>query len=178
MKYSERKIKMVESLENEVWKVIDDYPMYQVSNMGRVKRLQGRGCKTERLLRPCPNKLGYLVVGLCRKSYALHVLVAKAFCMSSWQPGYEVAHLNAIKGDCKADNLVWQSHQVNSDNRNKENLGRHKMPVRCIDTGIVYKSITEAALLNNVSESTLSGHLRGKTKTCAKLRWELMEAQK
>lgn len=44
--------------------------------------------------------------------------------------------------------------------------------VRCIETGQVFNSITEAANFINRRLQTLCGHLNGKSKTCAGYHWE------
>ena len=48
----------------EVWKDVKDYEgLYQVSNLGNVKRLKGKGCVTERLIARSINKFGYIYRG-------------------------------------------------------------------------------------------------------------------
>lgn len=44
-------------------------------------------------------------------------------------------------------------------------------PVLCIDTGIIYASMTDAANDIGVSMATLSSCLRGKTNTCKGMSW-------
>lgn len=63
----------------EIWKNIKGYEdIYQVSNLGRVKRVE-----TDRVLQPYRNKGGYLLVYLYkngkRKNHRIHRLVAQAF---------------------------------------------------------------------------------------------------
>lgn len=38
----------------------------------------------------------------------------------------------------------------------------NSQPVRCMETGVIYKSLTEAAEDTGISKSTISMHLRGK----------------
>jgi hypothetical protein len=42
----------------ELWKNIDDFPNYQISNYGRVKNIDGR------ILKPSKDKNGYLMVNM------------------------------------------------------------------------------------------------------------------
>ena len=59
----------------ETWKVINDFPNYEISNFGNIRN------KTK-LLKIVPNKQGYNIVVLCngiRKTINVHRLVAAAF---------------------------------------------------------------------------------------------------
>lgn len=67
-------------MENEIWKTIEGFEDYQVSNFGRVKSLK-RG--KESIIKPSINNHGYYHIGLCgigkRKTIDVHKLVAIAF---------------------------------------------------------------------------------------------------
>ena len=55
-------------MEKEIWKTIDGYPNYMVSNLGRVKSLNYNGTGREKILKPTKNKYnGYLQVCLYKK---------------------------------------------------------------------------------------------------------------
>jgi hypothetical protein len=72
----------------EIWKPIQNYEEYMVSNKGRVKRLAyynniGNGAKQfrkERIIKPHVRSAGYYHVMLCKngkaKSFTVHRLVA------------------------------------------------------------------------------------------------------
>lgn len=47
--------------------------------------------------------------------------------------------------------------------------------VLCVETGIIYESITEAAKLMHVSDNTLGNVVRGKKETCRGYHWRLAE---
>lgn len=109
--------------ENEIWKDIKGYEgLYQVSNLGRVKRLQkwNSGKKRyepdERLLTPTGNGNGYLIVGLPkdhrRKNHYVHRLVAEAFCPNPDNKNV-VNHLDYNKSNNNASNLEWVTFQEN-----------------------------------------------------------------
>lgn len=91
----------------EVWKTIEGFEDYQVSNMGRIKRCVGHYCKEERFLNPHINKLGYPVVNLSNNGIQepkyVHRLVAKAF---TGKEGY-VYHINGNRSDARLDNLTF-----------------------------------------------------------------------
>jgi len=119
------------NLPGEIWKECIDYPLYSVSNKGRVKRNQyerfvilggflgGTGTiiyYPEKLLTPTLSKNGYLKVTLQRdrkmKTESVHRLVAKAFIPNPH--GYkEVNHKDENKLNNCADNLEWVSSEYN-----------------------------------------------------------------
>lgn len=63
----------------ELWKVIDDFPSYEVSNLGRVRNL-----KTKRVRKAVKHHSGYLQLNLVqedksKKVVYIHRLVAFSF---------------------------------------------------------------------------------------------------
>ena len=61
--------------KEEIWKTINDFPNYQVSNTGKIKRIEhkiwnGRGYYTvsEQILKPSKNRYGYLQLSLCNEN--------------------------------------------------------------------------------------------------------------
>ena len=100
----------------EQWKVIEDFEDYEVSDLGRVRRVV-----PDSLKRPCkvlkPNQInkGYLQVGLYKKGKVyprlVHVLVAKAFIPNP-KGLPQVNHLGD-NGDCRAEKLEWRTEQGN-----------------------------------------------------------------
>lgn len=107
----------------EEWKVIEDFPRYQVSNMGRVKSFIG----SEKILQPFSRSNGYLSVRLSQevkekgkyitKDFIVHRLVAKYFC-DNYSADKEVHHKNRIRTDNRANNLECMTK--------KDHLALHK----------------------------------------------------
>ncbi len=96
-------------MPKEVWKVIDEFPNYEVSNFGNVRnRLTGR------ILKPYDDRRGYLRVDLGHKNRRkLHRLVADAFC--EHPAGKDVVnHINRDRHDCRAANLEWVTYSENT----------------------------------------------------------------
>ena len=107
----------------EIWKDIEDYEGYQVSNFGRVRSLDRydsrgwwiKGC----ILKLIMDKKGYLNVGLSknnqRKTFKVHRLVALHF-IPNIENKPEIDHINTIK----TDNTVWlnEDGSVNYDKTN------------------------------------------------------------
>jgi hypothetical protein len=112
-------------MEEEIWKTIEGFPDYQVSNLGRVKSLNRR--KKERFLsyRPCQD---YVRVCLNHqgKQYHrfVHRLVASAFIPNP-ENKPEVDHLDRDRRNNIVSNLRWATHQENSLNRRDYTLNKH-----------------------------------------------------
>jgi hypothetical protein len=61
----------------------------------------------------------------------------------------------------------------------KDGNGRWEIrPVRCIETGDVFKSITEATALMGVAKGAIAAVLRGRQETAGDLHWEEYDANK
>ena len=117
----------------EIWKDIEGYEGYQVSNLGRVKSLDRIDSNNHPLkgviLKPYISNSGYLLVGLYKQQKRdrklLHRLVAEAFIPNPDNKP-EIDHINTDK----TDNTVWlnEDGSVNYDKTNlrwvtkKENM--------------------------------------------------------
>ena len=108
-----------EDIEGEVWADIEDYPGYQVSNMGRVRHYAKR-YKAYHLIKPSPNvKTGRYYVSISnkfgRKNWSLPRLVAIYHV-----PGFSEFTNNTVNhedGDVtnnKAINLTWMTQEENN----------------------------------------------------------------
>ena len=98
----------------EVWKTIDGFPDYEVSNYGRVK---SNKYGKSRILKFGHNRAGYVACMLDdRKFYRVHRLVAKAF-IPPIDGKNEVDHINRIKDDNRVVNLRWVTRSQNCINK-------------------------------------------------------------
>lgn len=120
-------------MSQENWKDIKGYEgFYQVSSLGRVKRLKstvlGRGgclrVQPEKILSSRPTQKGYLLLQLSMnsvvKAYTVHRLVAEAFI--SGDAELSVNHINGIKTDNNVENLEWVTSKENSNHAVKKGL--------------------------------------------------------
>lgn len=126
------------SLE-EVWKDIPGYEgWYQVSNLGRVKRIKKVHCnhgnrniiEREHILTPTKDRKGYLIVilsndGNNKKHCKVHRLVAEAF-IPNIEKKPQVDHINRIKNDNRVCNLRWVTNSENQYNSTNTRLLNYK----------------------------------------------------
>lgn len=108
---------------DEDWKDITGYEgLYQVSNFGRVKRLN-----TNRILKSAKSKGGYPYIVLSKNGITsnktIHRLVAKAFIPNP-ENKPEVNHIDENKTNNKVSNLNWMTR--------KENVNHGTRTERCL----------------------------------------------
>lgn len=104
-------------MAEETWKPIPGYEdYYEVSTLGRVKRIKGKkGTHIGRILEGTLRN-GYLTVELASddaaKVYRINRLVAQTFIPNP-ENKLEVNHINGIKTDNRVENLEWATHNEN-----------------------------------------------------------------
>lgn len=140
----------------EEWKDVVGYEgLYQVSNLGRVKRLpkqlryevkdsregfRNQGVYDvvtnlkEKILKNTYVDKGYLAVGLRKdmvtKNIRVHRLVAIAFIPNP-ENKPEVNHMDGVKGNNRLDNLEWVTGKENNDHALSTGLGKDNTPKLC-----------------------------------------------
>lgn len=111
-------------MSTERWVPIASYLNYKVSDLGRVKRVVSKNCRVERILKQSP-RTGYPSVDLCkngrRRSHSVHKLVAVAFIPNPTALP-EVNHKNAVRTDCRVDNLEWTDRVGNAQHAHDNGL--------------------------------------------------------
>ncbi len=105
----------------ERWRDVKGYEgLYQISSLGRVKSLVGKGnnqySNRENILKPYLDKDGYETVGLRGKgkpkTAKVHRLVAEAFIPNP-KRFPQINHKNEIRDDNHAENLEWCTNRYN-----------------------------------------------------------------
>lgn len=151
----------------EIWKSINNYPQYEVSNLGNIKSLGNEFSRKERILKKGTVKSGYDIVVLIKdkkqKSTYVHRLVAEHFiCNKSGKR--EVNHINGVKNDNRVCNLEWCTTSENAIHAFKNGLsdkGQDRTQAKLTDAEVL--EIRNSPLRNielsrmyNISKSVIS----------------------
>lgn len=137
----------VDSNIAEQWRTIDECPAYQVSDMGRVRRIEPRsGLRTEafrpRMLKPLSGEYPGVTLRVDgrRVRRNVHRLVAMAF-LGQPPVGTQVNHKNGNKHDARLDNLEYVTPSGNTLHAYRTGLSRVR---RGEERGRVAKLTSEA----------------------------------
>jgi hypothetical protein len=113
----------------ENWKVVEGHEAYEVSDLGRIRRIKAaKGATVGKVLRATPNRHGYLTVTFWENNVGhpkeVARVVAKAFIPNPLNLA-EVNHTGE-KSDNRATKLEWitkQKHNVDKAIRNQQGTG-------------------------------------------------------
>lgn len=172
----------------EKWKTIKEYEgLYEVSNLGRVRSLK-RATTSGKILKPHPNRCGYLQVTLCKdnikKTRRIHRLVASAFVDNNDPINNVINHKNEDKRDNRAENLEWCTvkYNTNYNGMNYRRMASRRVPIIAKKNCEVlrFESVTKAAEILGVSHTNISSCLHGRHghKTIKGYRFEYDNAPK
>lgn len=175
--------------KKELWKDIDGFPGYQVSDRGRVySNLTNKFLKHEVMSK------GYHRVALynpdtgIKRRFLVHVLVANAF-MGKCPYGYQIDHKDADKGNNNISNLEYVTCKENI-NRAIEmglrdraparevllaSIETNRKPVKCIETGEVFDSVAECAKQLHVGEDGIRKCINNRGKSANHLHFERVD---
>lgn len=115
--------------EREEWRVVDDFPCYEVSNFGRIRR-------GNNILAQTATKKGYLTVNLSMHGHAsrrmVHRVVLEAF-VGKRPEGMHGCHLDGNKNNNRLRNITWATPSENESHKSihgtksfGERNGNHK----------------------------------------------------
>lgn len=154
----------------EIWKPIENCDNYKVSNLGKVKHINGEYAKRSM------SQKGYFRVSIKNNQghsirYDIHRLVAEYFCDKPiTDEKLVVNHKNGYKKDNRATNLEWTTYKGNAQHALKNNLwkpGRYQSKtILNIEENLQFETATLAAIWlkeNSKLESqicTISGNIR------------------
>lgn len=150
-----------------------EYPLYQVSDQGRVRRIEysvtyNRGghlvsaTMKEKLVQSKNNGNGYLQVALRDTDGNKHYVMLSRLVLGSFEPIYnqelDVDHINSIRTDNRLINLRFLRHADNL--RQPHRMQQIRKPVRVISSDHLvqwlFDSVTEAAEYIGVPQGRLS----------------------
>jgi hypothetical protein len=119
---------MVESLENEIWLTVKQAPNYEVSNLGRVKRIKRKLIDKNGVVQPICEQLvknrvtrqGYIHTTVRHNNKYVVLKMHRLLCshfIHSLLPTDCVDHINGNRGDNTLSNLRLATHSQNSYNK-------------------------------------------------------------
>ena len=173
----------------EIWKTINEFPNYQVSNLGRVKSIErvyycgnhkSKRIQPETILKTSIIKGGYIRVPLggCRKQFLVHRLVAQAF-LPNQDNLQEINHKDENPSNNNVENLEWctAKYNINFGTRNERvakvlTNGKKSKPVICVETGIIFPSTAEVQRELGFSQGNICSCCNGKYKQAYGFHWE------
>ncbi len=139
----------------EIWKKIDGFPSYDISNHGSVKSYK---YLEPRILKASKDGDGYYMVSLCKnntkKTCKIHKLVLEAFVKTKPE-GMQCCHNDGNRLNNHISNLRWDTGKANYEDRIKhgdnpigENSGNVKLTeekvleIRCLyESGVSRKQL-------------------------------------
>ena len=142
--------------------------LYAVTSCGKVWSY-----RRKIFLKPSKNKDCYLRVKLTKngdkKSFYIHRLVMENYCPTEGMEKMEVDHIDFNIENNSLNNLRWLSPE--------ENHKRQKRckKVRCIETGVIYESISDAARQTGICRQNIGKCCNGKIKTAGGFHWEFVD---
>jgi hypothetical protein len=175
----------------EIWKPIENYENYHISNLGRVKNIN-----TNKIMK-LNSKGGYLGVSLVndlnRKNFKIHRLVALAFIPNPENKS-DVNHIDKNKHNNNISNLEWNTRAENNrhgklnviitTNKNKPINRIDKNTNELLEKYVSIETAAEWVLSLGLTKNAHNGRnsignvITGLSKTAYGFRWELENANK
>jgi hypothetical protein len=109
---------MLNEYNDEIFAIVPDYPLYAVSNYGKVLNI-----KTQNFLKPTINKRKYFYIRLTNgssKHFRLSRLILFSFIGNPPDDTYTADHINRDPSDDKLSNLRWASLITQRQNQNRK----------------------------------------------------------
>lgn len=162
----------------ETWKEVRDFPGYFVNKNGDIKGKMGKVLKPSLV-----NGYKFVILRRNNKSYMrqIHRIVATTFIENQNKLPI-VNHKDENKLNNRVDNLEWCTYSYNNTYGTKvERTRRTRIKnkktckkVVCVETGMVYDSIKEAACDLNIFSGDISRACKGSIwrNTCGGYHWE------
>lgn len=165
-------------MHNEIWLPIREVDnRYSISNLGRVMNN-----KTGKILKPWIDNNGYHSITAyfkqhTRKVLRIHKYVALYFC-DGFKDGLIVNHIDGNKLNNRASNLEWCTYSDNAKHAYRLGLAKltssvfPERQILCVETGVKYKSISEASRCTGISRGNINNVCIGTRKSAGGYTWK------
>ena len=155
-------------MDEELWGDWPHDPRIKVSNKGNVVSCR-RGAPYP--LKVSHNNRGYQRVGASQQPEYVHKMVADTWIDN---PNHyeEVNHINGDKDDNRVENLEWTTHSQNIRHSYRTGLNNKTTPVRIVETGEIFESVSECARRIGGSPQGIWNCLAGRASTCRGFHFE------
>ncbi len=175
---------MNENSSSEEWRPVPGFEgMYEVSNLGRVKSFKNPKLPGL-IMKPgvTNHRNGYRSVhlelknGSASRQFRLNRLVWTVF-RGPIPDGLHVDHIDNDSTNNKLDNLQLLTLAENNRKRWKDNPelrsqgGLKRKKIRCVETNVVYESITAAAKAVDSSTGNILAVIKKPQRTCCGYHW-------
>ena len=174
-------------IQNELWKEINGFNKYFVSNFGNIKRITYKitdsikriQTKNEQLIHPSIDKDGYKQVVLTsdlnqRKTLRVHRIVGDAFIENLELLPF-INHKDGIKDNNVVDNLEWCTSSENVQHAIKTGLCNTSISIVQLSLDgkyiNVFNSTRLAQLETNIDASCISKVCKNQRKTAGGYKW-------
>ena len=158
----------------EIWKPLRNFPSYNGSSEGRIMNI-----RTQRILVPQINEKGYEQVTLRKNNkhhtVRVHKVIAETFLGE--HPGMDVRHLDLDRRNNRVENLYWSTRQetVASSFERGDRLPNRRTPIRVIETGETYESVTACSRATGCARSDIFKNMAGTVPHVKGLHFERIE---
>lgn len=170
------KNKSLSDMTGEKWAEIEGYEgFYMVSNYGRVKSL-----RRNKIIAQGKNNCDYMMVNLRKngeqETCTVQRLVATNFVENPYNKP-QVNHILEGKRNKRINcwfNLSWMTAGENCryGTRDRRRADKMSIPVICVDTGVRYKSATEACRQTGICQSSIRLCCLGKIRHAGRFHWK------
>lgn len=150
----------------EIWKQIQDFENYEISNMGNIRS------KKNGILKPYKDYKGYKRIVLYKrppyaptiaKSFFIHRLVLQTFSPNKQYKTLQVNHIDHDPSNNNLKNLEWVTPTQNCNRKKQKDFYHNSIGCRD-ELGNFFYSYREAAKYYHLSPNTVKNDCLGLTK--------------